>query len=187
MVVVNVFVATVRFIELRTTEVQLSRHVKCLRGRGRGDFGVAFENSSDDVFGRKQRSRLEDNRRSRAPGGLRNEAVRYKLRFGTYPEGPPFGSHRGHYPIVEFEIWPFQPRVKLSVSTMRPLIDIFSRCSCNVARSLAYLRTSSLSLFLPASLFLPSLRTSCIGPVQSRGPECLHSRTPCAVLPLDLF
>lgn len=104
----------------------------------------------------------------------------YKLRFGTYPRGPPFfGSYRGHYPIVEFEIWPFQPRVKLSLSTMRPLIDIFSRCSCNVARSLRVLfLTLSPPRGLPLSLprypltsFFFSLRTSRSGPVQSPGPN----------------
>lgn len=84
-----------------------------------------------------------------------NEAVCIKLRFGTYPRDPPFfGPYRGHYPIVEFEIWPFQPRVKLSLSTMRPLIDIFSRCSCNVALA-RFVLFLALSLSLSSARFLP--------------------------------
>ena len=78
---------------------------------------------------------------------------------------PSPGPYRGHYPIVEFEIWPFQPRVKLSLSTMRSLIDIFSRSCCNVAwpafvRSFVRLLLASsppLSFSLSFSLsFIPS-------------------------------
>lgn len=60
---------------------------------------------------------------------------------------------------MEFEIWPFQPRVKLSLSTMRPLIDIFSRCSCNVARSLASLMRSLSYTLSSAHDFPPSPHT----------------------------
>lgn len=139
---------------------------------------------------------------------VRKRSCLYKLRFGTYPRGLPFfGSYRGHYPIVEFEIWPFQPRVKLSLSTMRPLIDIFSRCSCNVAcSSRSFSCTLSFSLLRPVSLACshpPSLLTLLLyptffffslsfrifsrsGPVQRRARMLLLSRAH-AALPLDLF
>ena len=130
---------------------------------------------------------------------LQKRSCPYKLWFDTYPRGPPFfGSYRGHYPIVEFEIWPFHPRVKLSLSTMCPLIDIFSRCSCNVVRllhscSLSYALSLSLSLSLSSSALyrLPSslprypltsfffpLRTSqrSAAVLYKVEPECFYSR-----------
>lgn len=113
-----------------------------------------FWDFADNVSHQKQRFRLEKTIVRTVSLVVRKRSCLYKLRFGTYPRGPPFfGSYRGHYPIVEFEIWPFQPRVKLSLSTMRPLIDIFSRCSCNVAcSSRSFSCTLSFSLLRPVSL-----------------------------------
>lgn len=102
------------------------------------------------------RGRLVLDVRQRAPYGLRFRRV-YPRRFWLSASGP----YRGHYPIVEFEIWPFQPRVKLSLSTMRRLIDIFSGCCCNVvclgpARLLSASSLASPSFF-PRSACLPVL------------------------------
>lgn len=152
-------------------------------------FGGDFRDLMDNRSHQTQKFHLEKTIVRTVSLVARERSCLYKLRFGTYPRGPPFfGSYRGHYPIVEFEIWPFQPRVKLSLSTMRPLIDIFSRCSCNVALarfvlflvlslSLSFSSPASLSALLlyPTSFFFSLLGPSRVADLYKDGPECFYS------------